>query len=96
MGNGKTHRLGIISIDKFAKLPEWKAYAAATADFAKAKAASSAAKPKMKDALRKHSPTLKEVQNLEFYVMPSGREIAVIEQLKVSKQREGVTELEFD
>ena len=96
MENGKTHRLGIISVDKFAKLPEWKAYAAASADFAKAKAVSSVAKQKMKEALRKHSRASKTCRILEFYVMPSGREIAVIEQLKVSKQREGVTEMEFE
>jgi hypothetical protein len=41
--------------------------------FAKAKAQSHQAKLRMKEALRKHPPMLKEVANLEFYVMPSGK-----------------------
>ena len=96
MEDKKTRHLGIISIDKFQKLAEWKAYSAASQEFAKAKATSQQAKSRMKEALRKHAPQLKEVENIEFVVMPSGKEISVFEQLKTSRRRWEINELEFD
>src|ERR1700749_2754592 len=67
----KTRQLGRIPTDKLAKLAEYKAYEAASRQFAAAKVESSKTKTKLKELLRKKIPSLREVElaNLEFTVV---------------------------
>ncbi|MFY9839993.1 MAG: hypothetical protein WAK55_26690 [Xanthobacteraceae bacterium] len=75
-----------------------KAYAEATARFQDAKANLNLTKNKVRDMLRKHSPALSQIENLEFTVAPNRKEIAVFEKLQtaVSARRGENKKLDFD
>ena len=67
----KRKQVGVIPVERFAKIKEWQQYSAASNDFAKAKAASSTAKAAFKEVLRHRAPQLKDV-DIDFIVSPAG------------------------
>jgi hypothetical protein len=97
MSEQKTKSLGLISVDRFAKQPAWREYDKAAAAFSKAKQALNSAKSRVKEMLKKHSSSLAAIENLDFNVQPSRREIAVFEKLTVAGvPRTKGKEIEFD
>ena len=92
----KRRTLGQISVQKFSKNPEWKQFETASASFIEAKAKLTASKNKFRDVLRKHSPALSSVENLEFLITPTKDEIVVYEMFKSAAKKSGKrTELDF-
>jgi hypothetical protein len=85
----KRRTLGAIPTSKFAKMNEWKSFEAASASFSEAKAKLTASKTKFRETLRKHSPTLNEIEHLEFQVTPDRREIIVYELMKPARKQVG-------
>jgi hypothetical protein len=92
----RTRQLGKLSVDKLVKMPEFKAYDAASKQFALAKAESSKTKTKLKEVLRKKIPILREVElsNLDFTVVNG--QINFVEQLQTPRKRRATSELEFE
>jgi hypothetical protein len=96
MSEPKTRSLGQISVAKFVKHAEWKAYVEAAVKFQETKTSLNSAKSPMREMLKKHSPSLSGVENLEFTMTPSKKEIAVFEKLQTRRTSTASNELEFD
>lgn len=92
----KTRSLGIVPVTKLAAIKEFKQYLEASAKFAEAKTHSHIAKTKVKELLKKKIPALKDVPNFEFYTLPGGKEINVVEKLANETRRSRNSELEWE
>ncbi len=92
----KRKQVGVIPVERFAKIKEWQQYSAASNDFAKAKAASSTAKAAFKEVLRHRAPQLKDV-DIDFIVSPAGDSISIHEvaEKKGTRRQKEKAELEF-
>ncbi len=89
-GVGNNHQrksLGQIPVEKLSKLPEFRNYQSCSANFTKAKEASAVAKEKMREALKKGSPALRDVQHLEFQMSQDGQSLTIFEKLGNTTQR---------
>jgi hypothetical protein len=95
--NQRSRSLGQIPITKLAKMAEFRNYQSCSADFSKAKQASAEAKEKMRNALRKGSPQLKDVEHLEFTVSHDGQSLNVFEKLRrnATRRRSAENEIQF-
>lgn len=87
MADPKTKGLGSIPVSKLTKLPEWQKYADAAKAFSKAKEAAQEAKTAMKNALKKGSAELRDIDGLDFTYVDGQKEITVFEQLQKSTPR---------
>jgi len=87
MAEPKTRALGIISVAKLSKHQEWNAYAQAAKAFSDAKDKAEEAKAAMKAALKKGSPDLQQIGNLDFTWSVGAKEISVFEQLQTTTRR---------
>jgi len=94
----KTRSLGTLPVSKLQSQKEfknlWNQYSESAAKFAEAKIASSTNKQKVKDMLKKHVPSLKSVEQIDFIVQPGGRDISIFEVLKTSTRKKA-SELDF-
>jgi hypothetical protein len=95
-GNQKRRTIGMVPVAKVSKVAEWKAFEAASKEFSESKAKLTASKDKFRTVLRKHSPALNDVENLEYQVSVDRSQIIIYEKLEARKrQTSGRREIEF-
>ncbi len=94
--NKRMKSIGVIPISKLTSLKEFKTWTEASARYTEAKDASKNAKAKMREALKKHSPSLKNVENVDFLMAADGKSLNVyqINRSPITRKR-NVDELEF-
>ncbi len=93
--NAKRKSLGTIPISKLESQKVWKAYWMSAQEFSRAKAASSANKQAVKELLKKHIPSLKNVTELEFFVQADNTSISLYEVFKTPRKSRATAELDF-
>lgn len=82
--------IGILNIDKLAKSKEYQQWHQASQNFAAAKIASQNAKEKFREYLRKKSPDLRDIENLDVIANQDGTSLTVFEtRERVRKSRGG-------
>jgi predicted DNA-binding protein (UPF0278 family) len=86
--------IGILSVSKVAKMPEFKQWQKDSEAFSAAKTASSESKEKLRQALRRKIPQLKDVENIDVLLV--GEELTVYQVSKdTATRKRNVTELEI-
>lgn len=91
----KRKSLGTLPISKLESQKVWKAYWTAAQEFSRAKAASSVNKQAVKELLKKHIPSLKNVAQLEFFVQAGNKDISLYEVFKTARKSRATSELDF-
>ena len=88
--------IGVLNVDKLAKVKEYQNWHQASQAFATAKANSQAAKEKLRDYLRKKGTGLRDIENLDFIMNQDQKSLTIFETRERVKRPRGGNVIELE